>query len=976
MADGDLARRLIEEALETNRTPEEVCADHPEQLNEVRRRLADMKRVAAQLEAAFPTPAHADEETIVESLAAELPALPGYEVESVLGRGGMGVVYKARHLKLNRTVAVKMLLAGEFAAPREVARFQQESQAMARLRHPNIVQVFDVGEWRGRPFFTMEYVDGGTLAERLSGSPKCPVDAAKLVETLAHAVQAAHDACIVHRDLKPSNILLTTGGEPEISDCGVARQLWKDSSLTLSGARVGTPSYMAPEQARGGDDASCPSVDIYALGAILYETLTGRPPFLGDSASETERQILEEDPIPPTRFCRRIRRDLETICLKCLQKTPARRYTSASTLAADLRRHLNGEPILARPVGLIERTVKWMRRRPALTSAVAVGILSAAAATAVVWNLRSERLAVIRTIEADLNDAAAAKSRSDWTAAASAVSRANARLGDRRWDDLRQRIETAELELAFVGRLDAIRLARIAGSSRFDLAKSDREYAAAFQAAGLGNPVEEDDSPVERLREKSLRTAAASALDDWAMCNSDERRRERLLAAARRADPDPSWGDRVRNPKLWTDVDAILELAKANPVERASVPLQLLLSGLIDSHGRDAVAFLRKTQAAHPNDFWVNFTLGELLDLRCDPEAIGYYRAALALRPSAAAGYVNLAHALNNQGRNAEALELWRQAGRLDPGSGMVLCNLAVAELKRGEFAAAIDLGKRAVDADPTYGESHAVYGEALRRTRRFEDAEASLVKAIELIPAGDSARRNAQMSLKRARDKVSNEDVVNGDERPSDLELARQLVFRNRWSDAAVVYARAFAANPTDDGEAWFEFAGAQLLSGDEEGWRRSCRRMIERCGKTPSLRSYHVARACTLHPDADLARQAESLSAVELDANADAVWALTEKGALHFRTGKFAQAAPLFERSLSAEPRTGKAVLNWLWLSLGCARAGDKVGARNWHAKVDEWIAEMQRSPPERVQTDGLDRHGSIEATILTREAKRLLD
>ena len=225
------------------------------------------------------------------------PHIPGYEVQGVLGHGGMGIVYRALDTRLHRTVALKMLLAGPYARPGERERFLREAEAAAGLRHPNIVQVYDVGNHDGRPYFTMEFVEGGSLAQQLSGTPLPSRQAAELLATLASAMEAAHRSGIIHRDLKPSNILLTADGTPKVADFGLARRQERGAGLTVSGAPLGTPSYMAPEQARGLTHAVGPPLDVYSLGAILYELLTGRPPFRGESASETERQVIAQEPV-------------------------------------------------------------------------------------------------------------------------------------------------------------------------------------------------------------------------------------------------------------------------------------------------------------------------------------------------------------------------------------------------------------------------------------------------------------------------------------------------------------------------------------------------------------------------------------------------------------------------------------------------------------------------------------------------------
>jgi serine/threonine protein kinase/photosystem II stability/assembly factor-like uncharacterized protein len=285
----------------------------------------------------------------VPAFSEPLPKLPGYEIVGEVGRGGMGVVYKARQVRLKRLVAIKMIIPDRVAGSQELARFQGEAEAVARLQHPNVVHIYQIGRKAHRTYIVLEFVGGGSLAHKLRGTPQPPREAAELVETLAHAVEHAHKHGIVHRDLKPANILLTPEGLPKITDFGLAKQLDAGPGQTASGAIMGTPSYMAPEQAAGRTHQIGPPADTYALGAILYELLTGRPPFRGETALETLQRVVAEPPQPPGRLRPGVPPELEAICLKCLKKDPAARYASAEAVAEALRRFLTSDSTQNRP---------------------------------------------------------------------------------------------------------------------------------------------------------------------------------------------------------------------------------------------------------------------------------------------------------------------------------------------------------------------------------------------------------------------------------------------------------------------------------------------------------------------------------------------------------------------------------------------------------------------------------------------------
>jgi serine/threonine-protein kinase len=320
-----------------------------------------------------------------------------FELLEELGRGGMGVVYRARQTKLDRVVALKMIRGGQDEA--ELARFRVEAEAIARLQHPNIVQLFEVGEHNGMPFFALEYCAGGSLEERLRGTALLPAEAAAVIAALARAMHAAHQHNVIHRDLKPANVLLAGGDAstpldqltPKVTDFGLARKL-DDPGLTQTGVIMGTPSYMAPEQASGRSKEVDPAADIYALGAVLYECLTGRPPFRAATTLDTLAQVLNTDPVPPRQLNPAVPRDLETVSLKCLHKDPRRRYADAAALAEDLSRYLDGRPVQARRVGRTERLLKWVRRRPAAAALALVVMLLVVGAGAAGWWYQQDQL--------------------------------------------------------------------------------------------------------------------------------------------------------------------------------------------------------------------------------------------------------------------------------------------------------------------------------------------------------------------------------------------------------------------------------------------------------------------------------------------------------------------------------------------------------------------------------------------------------
>jgi eukaryotic-like serine/threonine-protein kinase len=845
---------LVQEILVTNRAPEEVCADHPELLWEVHERLKRAQLLEAELAELFPVsidaPVGSGKPCYL--LGDVLPEIPGYELEKIISHGGVGVVFKARHRKLNRLVALKMLLSGAFASRQESARFIREAEAVAGLQHPHIVQVHDVGEFERRPYFTMEFVEGGTLAQQLAGTPQPAAYSAQLVATLATAVAFAHGHGIVHRDLKPANILLAADGTPKIADFGLARRVDRDQGITLSGVRLGTPSYMAPEQASGKSHAAGPSVDVYALGAILYEMLTGRPPFRAATSSETERQVIAEEPARPSRLNSSVPRDLENICLKCLSKDPRRRYTRAEDLSDDLQRFLDGKPVLARPIGWPEQIWKWVRRRPTqaiLLAAITIGVVSLATAT-VWWS--TERAATIRAIDGDLAVVAQKESLEDWVAARTALDRAKVRIGNLVLKTELARIGQAERELDLAAALGDIRLNRaiVVGAwldPQADKARADRDYAATFQAAGFGEPLADAESTAGHIRNSAVARVLIAALDDWANCTTDEQRRAWLLDVATRADSDANaWIRNVREPTTWLNRAELAELAQSAPVDMQPIQLMTMLAERLQQAGGDTVPFLTRVQASHSGDFWANSALGAaLLEKNDSAAAERYFQAALAVRPRAAVAHNNMGMALARSGKSGQisaAIPYLLEAIHLNPQFGHAHSNLGNCYKLTGKYEQAVAEYLEALRIDPTSPVVHSNLGTALEEMGRLADAIHEYEMALRLNPKYVVALCNLGSILRKS----ARFDEAVG-------YLRRAVAIGPDFADAHhKLGAALMAARQFDEGLR--ELREALRLQPDSAQYHSDVGAALVELGQTDEGLK-HYRRALSLHPDALMA-------------------------------------------------------------------------------------------------------------------------
>lgn len=925
-------RALLEEILETGSDPEQISAGNQKLERVLRERLRRAREVEAQVEAMFPTRQRGGDSprrALLKGLRKDerLPDIHGYEVHSVIGTGGMGVVYRARHLRLDRWVAIKMVLLGAYASHEEMECLLREAQGVAALRHPNIVQVFDVAEHDGIPYFAMELLDGGDLARKLQGKPLAAREAAELTRVLAGAVHAAHLGGIVHRDLKPGNILLSSDGSPKIADFSLARRLEHDNTIMTHARQAGTPSYMAPEQAEGHARSIQPAVDIYALGAILYELLTGRPPFKAESSTETRRQVITEEPVPPARLNSRVPRDLQTICLKCLHKDSARRYASAADLASDLERFSSGVPILARPVGAVERAVKWCRRRPSTTLAIADSVAALAGAVAGgIWLQQVQEARhtaeVVRresaraSIEAALPSLSHLVKSKEWVDAVGVLRTAQAKLGDAQSPELGDRLAAIEEAFAVSQELERVRQNFIGSDTAgYTYAPARDAYLSIFNRVGIGSDVEIE-SAARRVRESLLREELLVALDLAAFAEHIEQRfaeRDRLFAVARSASPNP-WQDRFRDPSSWQAVHfrQLLEdfpLAEPPPPSHQVFLIAIKLSNL--GAGESVIATLREVQLRDPSDLW--FTLGLADALRRDQDLVGalqFYRAATALQPTNFAVWNTLGWTLTASGSPEDAIAPLQKALSLRPGhpqSTWYLINvLALTNRWDEALATAEEFSAAYPDIElPTYTNWHFLF------------------------------------------------------------YSARSAAAGREWATAAELYAQV-PQEQSDNSHVRFETAAVALLAGDTERYCEVYTSMREQ-HETASLRAYLVARACTLTPSSaqELAR-ASALAMPELQQYADSRWSLLQQAALLCRGGSSGEAIPLLKQSLQQSQHPERSVVAWMWLARAYLSLEDHDASKIWLGKAVEWMDQNDTMPED------IHLHDWLEALVLRHEVE----
>ncbi len=702
-----------------------------------------------------------------------------YTLLEAIGEGGMGTVFMAEQTQpVRRKVALKIIKPG-MDTKQVVARFEAERQALAMMDHPNIAKVFDGGTTvSGRPYFVMELVRGVPITEYCDREQLSIPRRLELFVLVCRAMQHAHQKGIIHRDLKPSNVMVTLLDGvpvPKVIDFGIAKatgqSLTEKTIFTSVEQLVGTPLYMSPEQvAMSGNDVDTRS-DIYSLGVLLYELLTGSTPFDCDTfrraaIGEVQRIIREVDPPSPStrlselgatlstissnrqadvrKLTHALRGELDWIVMKALEKDRTRRYETANDFAADVMRHLANQPVEACPPSRVYHLQKFVRRNQSRIAALGlVGVLGVALAVAVGWQAveRAARRAETASVVTRALDAAErATGLTKWPDALAAVSQAEALLDPGSGNDaLRQRSRKLREDLAMVSRLDEIRQQMTAvKDDHFDRGAGDRLYPDAFRDYGIDVETLSADVVASKMPAGPVREELIAALDDWmrirrGMPKKDDSDWKRLVAAARAADPDP-WRNQVREAWLRDDRKALAELARSAPFDRLHPCDVLLLEANLDTDR--AVDVLREAQRRRPGDFWLNHTLGMRLQSMRTPridEALGYLRTASALRPESPGAILNVGHVLARADRTDEAIAAYEQAIRLEPDYALAYSKLGESLRDAGRSNEAIRACREAIRLNPNSHRAHHYLGLALTETGELDEAIAALREAMRL---------------------------------------------------------------------------------------------------------------------------------------------------------------------------------------------------------------------------------------------------
>jgi tetratricopeptide (TPR) repeat protein/tRNA A-37 threonylcarbamoyl transferase component Bud32 len=691
-----------------------------------------------------------------------------YRVLRPHARGGLGEVFVAEDRELHREVAFKEIQKPYAHDAHSRSRFLLEAEVNGRLEHPGVVPVYGLGSYRdGRPFYAMRFIRGVSLKEAIGHFHAADVPGRDPGErglalrqmlgqfvAVCNAVAYAHSRGVIHRDLNPSNVMLGKFGETLVVDWGLAKVVGRqegepagdemtlrpssgDGSATVAGTAVGTPAYMSPEQAAGRPDLVGPASDIYSLGATLYALLTGQAPLRGADQGELLRRTSRGEWVPPRQVKRGVPAALDAVCRKAMALKPQDRYATAQALAADIEHWLADGPVTAYREPLLRRLGRWRRRHPALAAGLLVLLLAAAAAG--VW-VKLERDAVEQDVRAALREVEQWQEKGQRAEARAALERARGRLAGGGQGELRRRLRQAEADLQMVAELEDIRLRQTeVKDDGFDKKRADPAYAAAFRGYGLEVLAADPGETARRIAASAIREHLIVALDHWteARPEKDARGRERLLSLARLADKD-EWRQRLRDPAVWKGRAALKRLAQERRSLAQPPVTALILAGYLWRAGEqaDAVGVVRRAQQRHPGDFWLNYTLAARLRVS-EPsrkeEALGFYRAAVAVRPQSAGGHASLGAVLSEQGRYQEAEAACRRALTLKEDFPLAHSNLGAALSEQGRYQEAEAACRRALALKEDFPLAHYNLGDALNRQKRPKEAEAAFRRALAL---------------------------------------------------------------------------------------------------------------------------------------------------------------------------------------------------------------------------------------------------
>jgi serine/threonine-protein kinase len=781
-----------------------------------------------------------------------------YQLHGEIARGGMGVIFKGHDNDLGRDVAVKVLLEDRRDDAGQLQRFVEEAQIAGQLQHPGIAPVYELGQLPDRrPYFSMKLVKGQTLASLLTARTDLAEDRPKFVGVFQQVCQTlayAHARGVIHRDLKPANVMVGAFGEVQVMDWGLAKVLHEggvtdpagggrqppadlsvirtarssgsdapeaDSGHTRAGSVLGTPAYMAPEQARGDIDLVDERTDVFGLGAILCEILSGKPPFPGKGAESLRKAQTGQlgEALAGLDQCG-ADADLIALAKRCLAVEPWDRVRDAGVVAQEVTACLHSVEARLRQAEL-ERTAAEVktreeRKRRKLTVGLAAAVLAlvlvGGSGALWLWRQADEHRAETarqeaerrRDVQAALEKAAELEKQARWAEARAELDRAGQRLDGSSADDLRRRVAQRRADLLLVSRLDEARLQMaMLIQGQLNWRSAARDYAVAFREAKLGQPGEDVGTVAARVRRSAVREQLVAALDHWARITRDRRTRAWLLAVARQADPDP-WRNRFRNPAVWRDRAALQKLAGEARVDQLSPPLLAILGSMLAQRGGDGVGFLTAAREQYPQDFWLNFRLGNMLrKAKKSEKAIAYYRVALALRPETNAVYNNLGLALGAQGDMAAAIAALKKSIALNPAWAAPHYNLGTVLQKQGDVAGASACYQKAIALNPKLAGVCNTIGNFFFAQGRLDEAMACYRKALKIDPRYALAHHNLGLALynKGRKDEAiacyRQALALNPRYSQAQDNLAHALKDKGRLDEAIACYQKILALDP-----------------------------------------------------------------------------------------------------------------------------------------------------------------------------------